>query len=131
MLSPLQPPPDTADIPATGSVASSDVVVVAPERELDLETAPALCARLAGARAGRVLLDLGAVGFCDSSGLRTIIGAAQETAIHRGRFVVVAPPDSQPARMLALTGLQEFLTIVGDREAGFERLLRGRRTSPR
>jgi anti-sigma B factor antagonist len=109
--------------------APDDVVVVAPEGELDLATAPALCARLAGARAGRVLLDLGAVDFCDSSGLRTIMGAAQETAIHRGRFVVVAPPDSQPARLLAITGLQEFLTIVRDREEGFERLLRARRTS--
>jgi anti-sigma B factor antagonist len=114
---------------ARAEPAPDGIVVLAPEGELDLATAPALCARLALTRAGRVLLDLGGIDFCDSSGLRTIVGAAQEAAIHGGRLVVVAPPDSRPARLLAITGLDEFLAVAPDREAGCARLRRRRGAS--
>jgi anti-sigma B factor antagonist len=115
--------------PTQAEAEPTGIAVVAPEGELDLATAPALCARLARTRADRVLLDLDGIDFCDSAGLRTIVGAAQEAVIHGGRLVVVAPPASPPAKLLALTGLEEFLTVAGDREAGFERLGRGRRAS--
>ena len=61
--------------------------------ELDLSTAPALCLRLESARHvadARVLVDLSHLEFCDSTGLRALILAAQEImasagTIRRGR----------------------------------------------
>ncbi len=121
----MQAPQDTTKVhDPTASVAPADVVVIAPEGELDLASAPALCARLAGTRAGRVLLDLSGIVFCDSAGLRPIMGAARELAIRGGRLAVVAPPEGEPARLFAVTGLEEFIAIVPDRDQGFERLLR-------
>ena len=60
--------------------------------ELDLGAAAELCARVDAARdAGhrRLLVDLGRLELCDSSGLRALIGAANEFRASAGRVVMV------------------------------------------
>jgi anti-sigma B factor antagonist len=102
-----------------------EVMVVEVQGNLDLSTAPKLCARLAPSRMRRgsnVVLDLSGVAFCDSSGLRPILRAAHEIVVHGGRIAVVVPPGSQPARLFLLTGIEEFLAIATDREAALELL---------
>ena len=52
--------------------------------ELDLATAPQLCAHLDAARRERIrrlVVDLTGVAFCDSTGLRALIGASQELRV--------------------------------------------------
>src|SRR5215207_5857951 len=62
--------------------------------ELDLWTAPALCARIedsAHEPAARILVDLSQVQFCDSTGLRAVAGAVREARLRPARVVVVRP----------------------------------------
>jgi anti-sigma B factor antagonist len=82
--------------------------------ELDLSTAPALCLRLESARRvadARVLVDLSHLEFCDSTGLRALILAAQEIATSAGRFGVVVPSDGAVAKMFTVCGASELLRI--------------------
>jgi anti-sigma B factor antagonist len=83
--------------------------------ELDLSTAPALCLRLEASRRvahARMLVDLSELEFCDSTGLRALILAAQEITACAGTFAVVVPPDDGPvARMFMLSGAIEFLPM--------------------
>jgi anti-sigma B factor antagonist len=83
--------------------------------ELDLSTAPALCLRLDAARRvahPRMLVDLSALEFCDSTGLRALILAGQEITACAGTFGVVVPPDEGPvARMFLISGAVEFLRM--------------------
>ena len=82
--------------------------------ELDLSTAPRLCVALDAARRGgarRVLVDLSAVEFCDSSGLRSLVGERMEMEAAGGRLAVVCAPDGPVARLFELTGAHEMLSI--------------------
>jgi anti-sigma B factor antagonist len=100
-------------------------VVLRARGELDLQTAAELCGPLdAEIRAprSRVLVDLGDVTFCDSTGLRALMGVAREARVHRTRLVIVVPPDSGVARLVELTGVAEFLPLVADRHAGLRLL---------
>ena len=61
------------------------VRVIGVVGDLDLGAAAEFCARVDAARAGgstRLLLDLTQLGFCDSSGLRALIGAAEFLPLH-------------------------------------------------
>lgn len=82
--------------------------------ELDLSTAPRLCVALAAARrrgARRILVDLSAVEFCDSSALRSLIGERMEVEALGGRLAVVCTPDGPIARLFDITGAHEMLSI--------------------
>ena len=82
--------------------------------ELDLATAGTLCSRVqAACRDGRrrLLLDLTRLDFCDSQGLRALIGAAQEVAASAGRLAVVPPDHGAVSRLFAVTGAREFLPL--------------------
>jgi anti-anti-sigma factor len=88
--------------------------------ELDLGSAGALCARLDAARrvpGTRILLDLSGVAFCDSTGLRALLGAVREVPAAACRMALVVPPESAVGRLLTLTGLWEFLPARADRAA--------------
>ena len=101
------------------------VHVLAVTGELDLATAPRLCARLDASRAGRqprLLVDLTNVEFCDSTGLRALLGAASEVRAHGGRFAIVCPPDGDVARLLEVVGAAEWMAIHGDPESGMAAL---------
>jgi len=90
------------------------VRILALGGELDLATAGELCARVDAARAGgerRLLIDLGAVEFCDSSGLRALIGASEEVAASAGVLAVIPPRASGPAQVFAVSGAEELLPL--------------------
>jgi anti-sigma B factor antagonist len=89
---------------------------VAVHGDVDLRTAPDLCRCLTAHRGARVIVDLTDVGFCDSCGLRAILGEAREAQISGGSLTVVAPPGSAVRRLLELCGLTETLAVHGDRE---------------
>jgi anti-sigma B factor antagonist len=91
------------------------VIVLAIEGELDLQTVPELCSRLSRHRGGRIVLDASRLGFCDSCGLRAIMGEARENRILGGHLVVVAPPSGTARRLFELTGLAEVIDVAEDR----------------
>ena len=101
------------------------VKVIHVAGELDIATAPRLCARLDANRAGRnprVLVDLTDVDFCDSTGLRALLGAASEVRAHGGRFAIVCPPAGDVARLLEIVGAGEWMAIHADAESGLAAL---------
>jgi anti-sigma B factor antagonist len=97
------------------------VHVIAVAGELDIATAPDLCVRLDNsrmARRPRLLVDLSDVDFCDSTGLRALLGAASEVRAHGGRFAIVCPSDGDVARLLHIVGAAEWMAIHQDAESG-------------
>src|SRR5215217_4724946 len=82
--------------------------------ELDLETAPRLCAALDAARVHRVkrvVVDLTGVDFCDSTGLRALIGASTELRVSGGRLAIACLPDGAVARLFRIAGARESLRV--------------------
>src|SRR5918993_516860 len=80
--------------------------------ELDLATAPRLCALLDAARTQRVrrvVIDLTGVDFCDSTGLRALMGASTELRHAGGRLAIVLLPDGAVARLFDIAGIRESL----------------------
>jgi anti-sigma B factor antagonist len=93
------------------------VYTLALAGELDLATAPSLAVLIDRARARRrrkVLVDLTGVEFCDSTGLRALMGAERELRIAGGRLTIVCPGEGQVARLLDVTGLREALRVYED-----------------
>src|SRR5881397_658746 len=71
--------------------------------ELDLSSAPTLTAQIEAtfrARGTHLLVDLSALQFCDSTGLRALIGAVQEARVHAVAIAIIPP--SAPAAMRAI-----------------------------
>jgi|SRR5215211_673336 len=82
--------------------------------ELDLATAPRLCSLLDAARAERVrrlVVDLTGVDFCDSTGLRALLGASNELRLAGGKLAVAVLPAGAVARLFEVTGIRESLPI--------------------
>ncbi len=82
--------------------------------ELDPHTAPMLDEEIAGVRAEgttAVVLDLGGLGFMDSSGLRVIIAANADLEEQGGSLSLRAPSDTV-RRLLEITGLVDHIRIV-------------------
>lgn len=80
--------------------------------EIDAHTAPDLAAHLdplPGA-AGDVTLDVAAIEFIDSSGLRLIVEAHQR-ASESDRRLVLHRPSSAVVRLLEISGLRDHLAI--------------------
>jgi anti-sigma B factor antagonist len=84
--------------------------------ELDLSTAPGLCRAIHQATttvaSRRIAIDLRSVGFCDSTGLRALMGAVNEVDAQAGAVAIVISEGSSVDRTLALAGLREFLQVV-------------------
>ena len=82
--------------------------------ELDLTTASALEARLLEELAAGpdVELDVSAVPFVDSSGLRVLVVAAREAAERGVTFTLLEPLPAQMRRVLTVTGLIDRLPIA-------------------
>lgn len=75
--------------------------------ELDIVTAPALDASVERLLAGRVeslILDLRAVAFIDSSGLRTVL-TAWDSCRDRGCEFLLIPGDGACLRLFRITGV--------------------------
>jgi anti-anti-sigma factor len=103
------------DLTVTEERVEGGAWMIVVEGDLDLSTAPDLCACLTAHRGSRVVADLSLVRFCDSCGLRAIVGEARETGYVGGRLTVVAPEGGAVRRLLELTGLTELLEVRGDR----------------
>jgi anti-sigma B factor antagonist len=102
------------------------VRIVEVAGELDIATAPDLCVRLDAGRLRRrprMLVDLTDVDFCDSTGLRALLGAASEVRAQGGRFGIVCPPSGNVARLLQIVGAAEWMTIHSDAETGLAALV--------
>ena len=116
--------PTTA--PLTAEIIDGLVPVIRVRGELDLSTAGRLCRTVqavAGARRRtRVLLDLSEVEFCDSTGLRALIGAVRELEIGGGKAALAVIPGGSLDRLLQLTGLHEFTRIADSPTAALQRL---------
>ena len=59
-----------------------------------------------------VVLDLRALEFMDSTGVRVIVAAHHAAEEHRGTFAVAIVPDGPVARVLEISGLDAVLRIV-------------------
>jgi anti-sigma B factor antagonist len=107
--------------PLSVTLAEEDgIAVVRAVGDLDLATAPQLVRAINAACAGRrprVLADLAALDFCDSAGLRALLGAAREVEARAGRLVVAVAPGGAVDRVLELAGLREFLRVRPPAEA--------------
>ena len=99
--------------------------------ELDLATAPRVCRAIATAAAAAlppaVVIDLENLEFCDSTGLRALLGAVREVQALGGTAVLVVAPDGAVDRLLSLCGLREFLHVERSPAAALCRLTDGRR----
>ncbi len=90
------------------------VHILSVSGDLDLAAAVPFCARVDAARGAghrRLLLDLAELRFCDSSGLRALIGAVEEVHASAGRVVIVPPGDGAVARTFALAGAGELMPL--------------------
>ena len=102
-------------IPVTIDARDVDgIEVLEVAGELDLSSAPELCARIEQAlhRAPRVVVDLSGLEFCDSTGLRALLGAARVARIRLAEVCIVPPSGSAAARAFELAGASDFLPLI-------------------
>jgi anti-sigma B factor antagonist len=87
--------------------------------ELDLASAPALTARIEATfreYGARLLIDLTALEFCDSTGLRALIGAVQEARVHAVDLRIIPPAAPAAMRAIEISGGAEFLPLRHERQ---------------
>ena len=92
-------------------------VLVTPRGELDMASAPELeqtvLPRLEGG--DWVVLDLRALDFIDSSGLRVVVGAHRSAEEHGGRFTCVrGVAGSTVHRIVEIAGIDGVIEMVDD-----------------
>ena len=87
--------------------------------ELDASTSPLLASAFADAPVGaeQFVVDLGAVTFIDSSGLRVLI-AFNDRVTADGGTVIVSNPSSSVRRLLQITGLESMFGLSTDPSVG-------------
>jgi anti-sigma B factor antagonist len=100
---------------------------VSAKGELDISTVGRLCqllhqAAIAVPQPPRLIVDLSGLTFCDSTGLRGLIGGVKEVGVRGGKAVVVVEPGGMLDRLLDLTGMGEFLRVADSVEAAERRL---------
>jgi anti-sigma B factor antagonist len=82
--------------------------------EIDMETSPALKARLlelAQQGVQRITVDMTETEFIDSTGLHALVVAVKELRLNGGDLVVRSPSKSA-ARLLQLTGLDTLVRVI-------------------
>jgi anti-anti-sigma factor len=98
------------------SVYGDDPIGIAVRGEIDLDSAPKLAAaigELVQRGNQRVALDLGAVEFMDSTGIRVLVDMHERLRDAGGELVLQAA--SAPVRrVLALTGLDRLLPLADE-----------------
>jgi anti-anti-sigma factor len=78
--------------------------------ELDIGSAPLLEAALA--THGPATIDMAAVSFVDSSGLRVLVAAQQGRTANGSPRLLVRDPSPVVQRVLALSGLTQHFAVV-------------------
>ena len=93
---------------------------------LDAANAPALERALAAAREEdpRLLLELSAVDFLDSTGLGALVGALKGCR-RAGGDLRLAAPSPPVTRLLRLTALDRVFAVGGDADAAWEAMAKG------
>jgi anti-anti-sigma factor len=97
-----------------GVEVDSDQALLRLEGELDPHTAPLLkreIDRLVAEGAKRVVLDMSALQFIDSSGLRVVISAHRELADDGGQLTLRSPSETA-RRLLEITGLVDHIDVL-------------------
>jgi anti-sigma B factor antagonist len=97
----------------------ADRLIVRLEGELDMASTPLLESAVEGAELdarAMVVLDLQALEFMDSTGLRILL-SLRERAIERGQEFAVTPGTPQVQRLLSLTGVASHLRTIADADA--------------
>ena len=92
-------------------------LLVRPQGELDLATAPELERLLLGRlqEGGAVVLDLRGLEFMDSSGVRLLVAAKARAESEGGRLRIVRPePGSPVERILVVSGIDRALPFVDE-----------------
>ncbi|MEO5724037.1 MAG: STAS domain-containing protein [Ilumatobacteraceae bacterium] len=108
---------DSSD-PLIVRIAADDVIVVIGE--IDLAGGSILEAAVAEHESERpVVLDLEAVAFVDSSGLRSLLGMRRR-ASERGTLVVLRNPSAEVLRLLEITGTGDQFSIESGSESDAE-----------
>ena len=88
-----------------------DVAVVVVEGEVDMVTAPAIRQELESIAARTcVVIDLCAVPFMDSTGLRVLLAARQARRIH-----IVCGPDGPVTRLFEVAQVPQLLNVFATR----------------
>lgn len=105
--------PDTSPFEIRSS-GVDDTVVVEVIGEVDMATAPELTAMVDAVRDGalRVVVDLSAVTFLDSSALNALVHCQRDLAKREIGFRVVEPSDRNVRRVFEITQLTATLSIV-------------------
>jgi anti-sigma B factor antagonist len=109
---------DVADFRVEFLGPADETAIVVTEGELDLYTSPPFKTALVGAIEGgatRVVVDLTAVTFIDSSALGALIGGARRSALTGTELMIVCPA-GPVARVIDLTGLHRAFTIYPTRD---------------
>jgi len=111
------PGPEPAQDPPFGvnRRAANGTTIVSLEGDLDLVSAHAAGEALTDAQAGgtTVLLDLSALRFIDSSGLRVVLEAQRRAATGgEGARLQVAPGQGEVRRVFEVSGVGALLTVV-------------------
>jgi anti-anti-sigma factor len=97
----------------TQEIERDDCVVLTLDGELDLDTAPMLYScleEIVGRGSRRLVVDAGALTFCDSTGLSALL-AAHQACTSAGGFLRLAAPDELLTRLLTVVGLQGTIPI--------------------
>ncbi len=96
----------------------SGVLVVEAEGEIDMATAPQLAAAVSVVDgATRVIVDLTAVTFLDSSGLNALVHARRELSAREVSFRIVSPKDQAVRQVFEIAQLTEELGVVESLDA--------------
>ena len=96
----------------------ADGVYIALVGEVDLSRSPALRQRLlvmAGESPDRIVVDLSAVPYMDSSGVATLVEALQQQRRHKGKMVLCGM-QAKVRSIFEIARLDTVFTIVDDVE---------------
>ncbi|MBV9002507.1 MAG: STAS domain-containing protein, partial [Solirubrobacterales bacterium] len=92
--------------------------IITVSGELDLASSPALqeeLDRVAASETQRLIIDLRALDFMDSTGLSVLVRAHQR-AEEQGRELAMVKGPQQVQRLLSLTGVADRLTVADSPE---------------
>lgn len=120
-------------MPLTTSVLYDEgVALLALEGELDLAVSGLLDAavqRLLEDRQRLVVLDIGGLSFCDSSGLGALLRSSR-TLREAGGACLVAGARGPVARLLEITSMEQAMSVVADVQSALAELRRAVTDSP-
>ena len=99
----------TSEGPLTIELSERGLVVVG---EIDAHTAPMLSEAITADERPDLELDMTAIEFIDSSGLRVLILAHQNLE-GRGGILQITNPSPPVKRLFEISGVDEYLSITG------------------